>query len=122
MVLMQTSEAGSHTPLVACARRMKPLSKRQQKGKGTASGAGRKGDNSPRFTDDQREEALKGIQETLRASRIKKKLCQRCALSGHHWKYCRKEINVSSLKKKKTKKDDTSKEDIRKIQIPPRVS
>ena len=88
-----------------------PAPKRQQKGKGTTSGSGDKGGNTPRFTDDQKEEALKGVQETLRASRIKKKLCQRCALSGHHWKYCRKEINVSSSKKKKTKKDDKSKEE-----------
>jgi hypothetical protein len=88
-----------------------PAPKRQQKGKGTTSGSGDKGDNSPRFTDDQKEEALKGVQESLRASRIKKKLCQRCAIGGHHWKYCRKEINVSSSKKKKSKKDDKSKED-----------
>ena len=87
-----------------------PSPKRQQTGKGATSGSGGKGGNWPRFTGDQKEEALKGVQQTLRDKRERDKLCQRCGFGNHHWKYCRKEINVSPSKKKKTKDEKSKKE------------
>ena len=62
---------------------------------------------TPRFTKDEMEIALKGIQPTIREARDKRDLCRRCGLAGHEWMFCLKEISHSSAKKsgKKAKKE-----------------
>ena len=79
-----------------------PAEKKQRTGGTTVRPAGGKG-NPPRFSKEQLDEALKGVQATLRDARFKKKLCQRCGLSNHRWQWCQKEINVSSTTKDKKK-------------------
>ena len=72
---------------------------------GTTGGGGKT--RAPRFTKDEMEIALKGIQPTLREARDKRDLCRRCGLAGHKWMFCLKEISISSTKKsgKKAKKE-----------------
>lgn len=59
-----------------------PAQKRQQAGKGDTSGSGGES-NAPRFTKEQEEEALEGVQLTLRDARKKRKLCKRCGGGNH---------------------------------------
>ena len=72
---------------------------------GTTGGGGKA--RTPRFTKEEMEIALKGVQPTLREARDKRDLCQRCGLAGHKWMFCLKEISLSSTKKsgKKAKKE-----------------
>ena len=49
------------------------------------------------------EEAFKGVPQTLRDARIRKELCKRCGMDNHMWQFCRKEIIVSSTRKKAKK-------------------
>jgi len=65
------------------------------------------GKSTPRFTKEQESEALKGIPQNLREARMNKGLCTRCGLPKHRWQWCRKEISISSTRKKgkKEKKD-----------------
>jgi len=79
-----------------------PPAKKPQKGKGKDSGSG---DTKPRFTKDQMDDALKGIPPNLREAREKKGMCKRCGLDNHRWQWCRKEISISSTRKKEKKKD-----------------
>ena len=72
---------------------------------GTTGGGGKA--RTPRFTKEEMEIALKGIQPTLREARDKRDLCRRCGLAGHKWMFCLKEISLSSTEKsvKKAKKE-----------------
>ncbi len=92
-----------------------PASKKLQKGKGTASGSG---DTKPRFSKDQMDEALKGVPQNLRDARDKKNMCRRCGLDNHRWQWCRKEISVSSTRKKKDKKESKGKDTSKKETSP----
>ncbi len=58
------------------------------------------GNSTPRFTKEQESEALKGIPQNLREARMNKGLCTRCGLPKHRWQWCRKEITISSTRKK----------------------
>lgn len=58
------------------------------------------GKGTPRFTQEQKEEALKGVPENLRVARSKKSLCERCGFDNHQWKWCRKDVVISSTRKK----------------------
>ena len=69
---------------------------------GTTGGGGKT--RAPRFTKDEMEIALKGIQPTFREARDKRDPCRRCGLAGHKWMFCLKEISLSS-KMKAGKKD-----------------
>ena len=62
---------------------------------------------TPRFTKDEMEIALKGVQPTLREARDKRDLCRRCGLACHKRMFCLKEISLSWTKKsgKKAKKE-----------------
>src|SRR6266576_1093216 len=92
-----------------------PASKKLQKGKGTTSGSG---DTKPRFSKDQMDEALKGVPQNLRDARDKKNMCRRCGLDNHRWQWCRKEISVSSTRKKKDKKESKGKDTSKKETSP----
>ena len=72
---------------------------------GTTGGGGKA--RTPRFTKEEMEIALKGVQPTLREARDKRDLCRRCGLARHKWMFCLKEISLSSTKKtgKKAKKE-----------------
>ena len=72
---------------------------------GTTGGCGKT--RTLRFTKDEMEIALKGIQPTLREARNKRDLSRRCGLAGHKWRFCLKEISLSSTTKsdKKAKKE-----------------
>ena len=76
-----------------------PAKKQSTRAKSEASVGAEKG-NPPRFTKEQMEEALKGVQQTLRDARERKKLCLRCGFGGHRWHWCQKDIVVSSVRKK----------------------
>src|SRR5437016_1664410 len=71
------------------------------------SAASSAGNSSPRFTKEQKDEALRGKPSNLVDARMKKEFCARCGLSNHRWQWCRKEISISSTRKKgkKEKKD-----------------
>ena len=56
--------------------------------------------NPPRFTKEQMEEALKGVQQTRRNARERKKLCLYCGFGGHRWQWWQKDIIISSARKK----------------------
>ena len=73
----------------------------------TTGGGGKA--RTPRFTKEETEIALKGIQPTLRVAREKRDLCRRCGLTGHKWMFCLKKISISSKKKsgKKAKKESS---------------
>ena len=75
-----------------------PGRKKLTAGHAVNTGGGGKARN-PRFTKDEMEVALKGIQPTLREARDKRDLCRRCGLAGHKWMFCLKEISLSSTKK-----------------------
>src|SRR5436853_6657678 len=79
-----------------------PVSKKPKTS--TASSAGK---GTPRFTKEQKDEALRGILSNLVDAWMKKELGARCGLSNHRWQWCRKEISISSTHKmgKKEKKD-----------------
>ena len=64
---------------------------------GTTGGGGKA--RTSRFTKEEMEIALKGVQPTLREARDKRDLCRRCGLAGHKWMFCLKEISLSSTKK-----------------------
>ena len=51
------------------------------------------------------DDALKGIPPNLREAREKKGMYKRCGLDNHRWQWCRKEISISSTRKKEKKKD-----------------
>ena len=80
-----------------------PPTKQQSTGDKFVASAGVGKGNPPRFTKEQTEEALKGVQQTLRDARDRKKLCRCCGVGGHRWQWCQKDIIVSSLRKKKEK-------------------
>ena len=83
-----------------------PAKKQLTAGYAGNTGGGRKA-RTPRFTKDEMEVALKGVQPTLREARDKRDLCRRCGLAGHKWMFCLKEISLSSMKKaaRKVKKE-----------------
>ena len=84
-----------------------PLAKKQSmvSHAGTTGGGGKA--RTPRFTKDEMEIALKGIQPTLWEAMDKRDLCRRCGLPGHKWMFYLKEILLSSTKKsgKKAQKE-----------------
>ena len=86
-----------------------PSAKKQlTRAKSAASADVGKG-NPPSFTEKQMEEVLKGVQQTLRDVRKRKKLCLRCGFGGHKWQWCQKDIVVSSVcKKEKSSKGEPS--------------
>jgi hypothetical protein len=57
-------------------------------------------------------EALKGIPESLLEARTKRNECKRCGSSEHRWVFCKNAIKVSSSKKKKKPKAETSKPEV----------
>ena len=72
---------------------------------GTTGGGGKA--RTPRFTKEEMEIALNGVQPTLQEARDKRDLCRRCGLAGLKCIFCLKEITLSSIKKsgKKAKKE-----------------
>ena len=89
--------AGTAAPATGTSSSDAPPAKKQSTGdKSAGTGKG----NPPRFTKEQMEEPLKGVQQTLRDARDRKKLCRRCGIAGHRWQWCQKDIVVSSARKK----------------------
>ena len=66
---------------------------------------------SPQFTKEQEEEALAGIPLNLWEAQCKKGLCDRCGLPKHRWQWCRREIYISSTRKKEKKGKGKKKKD-----------
>ena len=62
---------------------------------------------TPRFTKDEMEIALKGMQPTLREAREKRDRFRRFGLAGHKWMFSLNEISLASTKKsgQNTKQD-----------------
>ena len=96
----------SATPATGTSSSDAPPAKRQSTGDKTA-GTGK--GNPPRFTKEQMEAALKGVQQTLCEARDRKKLCRRYGITGHRWQWCQKDIVGSSVcKKEKSSKGEPS--------------
>ena len=94
-------------PSDASAQDSVPAGKKQQAGNSKGSGSRKKGETA-RFTREQEEEALR---VSLRPYEMRGsgRSCKRCGMDNHMWQFCRKEIIVSSTRKKAKKEAKTSK-------------
>ena len=78
---LKRKRGGAGTAAPATGTSDPPAKKQSTGDKSAGTGNG----NPPRFTKEQMEEALKGVQQTLCDARDRKKLCRRCGIAGHRW-------------------------------------